>query len=88
MVSPPVIIRQDLPPYPRNFGTMMAGALEVLIDETGLVEDAVMRNSANPRYDMLALDATKNWKFKPAMLDGTPVKFRKVINMSLKVGTP
>jgi len=85
-VSPPVTIRQDLPYYPRTFGLMMAGALDIVIGESGLVEEAVMRTSANPRYDPLALAATRNWKFKPATLDGTPVKFRKIINLSLKEG--
>ncbi len=86
MVSPPVIIRQDLPSYPRSFGLMREGALDILIDESGLVEEAVMRTSANPRYDTLALAATKNWKFKPATLNGAPVKFRKTITMALKQG--
>jgi TonB family protein len=83
-VSPPVIIRQDLPYYPRSFGLMREGALDILIDESGLVEEAVMRTSANPRYDTLALAATRNWKFKPATLNGAPVKFRKTIAMALK----
>ena len=65
---------------------MREGALDILIDESGLVEEAVMRTSANPRYDTLALAATKNWKFKPATLNGAPVKFRKTITMALKQG--
>ena len=85
-VSPPVTIRQDLPYYPRSYGLMREGALDILIDESGLVAEAVMRTSANPRYDTLALAATRNWKFKPATLNGAPVKFRKIINMALKEG--
>jgi TonB family protein len=85
-VSPPVIIRQDLPYYPRSFGLMREGALDIVIDESGVVEEAVMRTSANPRYDTLALAATRNWKFKPATLDGAPVKFRKTITVALKQG--
>lgn len=83
-VSAPVIIRQDFPNYPLQFGPMTNGSLDILIDETGMVEEAVMRTSANARYDQLALAATKNWKFKPATLDGKPVKFRKIISVSLK----
>jgi hypothetical protein len=30
--------------------------------------------------------ATKNWKFKPATVDGVAVKFRKVISVALKPG--
>jgi len=28
--------------------------------------------------------ATKTWQFKPATLNGTPVKFRKTIQISVK----
>ena len=87
MVSPPVAIRQDLPYYSRSFGLMREGALDILIDESGSVAEAVMRTSANPRYDTLALAAARNWKFKPARLDGVPVKFRKTINMALREGS-
>ena len=43
-----------------------------------------MRSPVAPRYDSLVLAAAKGWKYSPATLNGTPVKFRKVINISIK----
>jgi TonB family protein len=86
-VTAPVILRQDLPPFPRNIGPMAdGGVLEIVINENGVVETATMRTSVNPRYDSLAIAATRNWRYRPALVAGTPVKFRKQISISLKPG--
>ena len=60
------------------------GTLEIVIDESGAVESALMRGSVNSLYDMLALSATRAWRYKPATLHGVPVKFRKEITITLK----
>lgn len=86
-VSPPVIVRQTLPPFPRDLVSRRGGVLEVLISQTGTVESVVMRSSINPRYDSIVLNAAKAWRYQPATVDGTPVKFRKLINISIKPGT-
>jgi hypothetical protein len=83
-VVPPVVIRQDLPPYPKNIGMLRSGLLEVVINEVGLVETASFRSPIHARYDALALAATKSWRYKPATLTGKPVRFRKFIFVSLK----
>lgn len=80
----PVTLNQVLPPFPLGNGMATGGLLEVVIDQTGVVESATMRSSVNPRYDMNVLNATKNWKYQPALMDGTPVKFRKLITIALK----
>jgi hypothetical protein len=53
------------------------GLLEVVIDERGLVQDARILISVAPTYDPLLLAATRNWKFRPATLNGEPVKYRR-----------
>jgi hypothetical protein len=84
-VRPPVIVRQVLPPFPRELMAQRRdGILEVIISEAGAVESAQMRTSMHPRYDLTVLTAAKSWKYQPATLNGTPVKFRKVINVSVK----
>ena len=80
----PTAIRQDLPPFSGRLSESSTGALEVTIDERGLVEMATMRESVNPSYDRLAVDATRFWRYRPATLDGAPVKFRKLISITLK----
>jgi outer membrane biosynthesis protein TonB len=83
-VMPPVIIRQSLPPFPANVTVAQSGMLEVLIDEKGNVVAVSMRVSVSPRYDRLAVDAARLWKYRPATLNGTPVKFRKVVQIAVK----
>jgi TonB family protein len=60
------------------------GVLELVINEAGEVESAVMRSPVNPRYDAVVVATAKGWKYSPATLNGTPVKFRKVIKISIK----
>jgi TonB family protein len=83
-VIPPGVIRQDLPAYPGQVPIPRQGMIEVVIDETGAVESALIRISVSNVYDQLALAAVKNWRFRPAMLNGTPVKFRKAVQVTIK----
>jgi TonB family protein len=80
----PVVIQQSLPPFPSNIAIAGQGVLEVVIDETGQVESTAMRVPVSPRYDRMALDAARNWKFRPAMLNGQPVKYRKMVQITIK----
>ena len=80
----PVVVRQSLPPFPGDLIARREGVLELIINEAGEVESAVMRSPVSPRYDSLVLAAAKGWTYSPATLNGTPVKFRKVINISIK----
>ena len=83
-VIPPMAIRQDLPSYPGQLMLGRTGMIEVVVDETGLVEAATMTESVSRQYDGLALAAAKNWRYRPAMLNGAPVKYRKTIQISVK----
>ncbi len=88
-VSPPVVVRQDLPAYPGQVVIPRQGLLEVLIDENGLVEGAFMRVSVSPHYDQLAVAAARAWRFRPATLNGAPVKYRKAVQVTIKpIGPP
>ena len=82
-VVPPRVVRQVLPPFPSRVPAPGKGALELLINEAGEVEAAIMRASVHPSYDPLALAAAKTWKYQPALRQGVPVKYRKLLNISL-----
>src|SRR5437867_5268929 len=86
-VTAPVVLNQALPPYPGQVMIPRSGRIEVVIDESGAVESARMAGSVTIAYDRLALAAAKNWKFKPATVDGTPVKFRKVVQVTIRKTT-
>ena len=70
--SNPVVARQDF-----------RGALELVIDEDGLVRSATMLRGAHPTYDTALLRATREWKFKPAMKGGMPVRYRYTLDIML-----
>lgn len=82
-VVPPVTIRQELPAFAGVVPRQLVGAMEVVIDETGKVVLAAMRASTLPNYDRQAVAAAQSWRYRPATLNGTPVKFRKLIQVAL-----
>jgi protein TonB len=83
-VVPPIALKQALPPFPAQLVVASRGVLELVIDENGAVERATLRESVNPRYDAQLVSAAKSWQYKPAMLDGRPVKYRKMVQVDVK----
>jgi TonB family protein len=82
-VTVPVVVRQEMPTFPIRVVNQRTGVLEVIIDETGAVESASIVTSLDPRYNQLVLGAARFWRYRPATVDGVPVKFRKRIQMTL-----
>jgi TonB family protein len=87
-IVPPMSLKQDLPAFPGTVPFARQGMIEVVIDEAGLVESALMRISVSNAYDALALAAARNWRYRPAMLNGAPVKFRKAVQVTIKPTGP
>ena len=83
-VVPPLALRQVFPPFPARMVPPGSGVVEVIVDETGIVESAVLRQSVNPQYDTIVVGAAKTWLYKPASLDGAPVRYRKIIQVVLR----
>jgi hypothetical protein len=86
-ILPPVVISQSLPPFPGQVIIPRNGKLEVVIDEIGAVESAVMTGSVTQNYDAMVLNATKAWRYRPATLNGVPVKFRKTVQITIKLSS-
>jgi tetratricopeptide (TPR) repeat protein len=84
-VKAPVVIRQDVPPVPASITSMARdrAVIEVIIDEQGRVGGMTLRMRAHPVYDNLLLNAAKDWLYKPATLNGTPVRYRKLLQVSI-----
>ncbi len=82
-VIPPQAIRQQIPAFPGRVTLAKTGVLELVIDDNGNVESALMRVPVNAQYDRMATTAAKTWQYQPATVDGAPVKFLKRINVSL-----
>ena len=82
-VTPPTIVRQSFPPFPGKVTMASAGMLEVLVDATGAVESVDMVVSVHPQYDRIAVDAARRWQYRPATIDGVPVKYVKRVQVTL-----
>jgi TonB-like protein len=83
-VLPPTAVKQALPNFPAQLTMANRGVLDLLIDEAGNVESATMRESVNPRYDSQLLAAARSWQYRPALLNGKPVKYRKMVQIDVK----
>jgi TonB family protein len=81
--TPPAIIRQSFPAFRGRVTIPATGIVEVRIDTTGAVESATMAVPVHPHYDTLAVDAARQWQYRPATVDGIPVKYRKRVQVTL-----
>lgn len=84
-VAPAQPIRQEVPRVPVQVAnqTRDRGILDVTIDEQGRVIAAAIRVGLHPIYDSQILLAAKEWRYQPATLNGRPVKFRKIIQITV-----
>jgi hypothetical protein len=84
-VVSPVAVRQQFPAVPTSILGMTKdrGILEVIIDEQGRVVSLTLRVGIHPVYDTMLVGAARDWKYKPATLNGTPVRFRKMIQVQI-----
>jgi TonB family protein len=80
----PGVLSQVLPMFPGKVTIPLNGRIEVVIDEFGGVESAYVAESVTPMYDALALRAARGWRYKPATVNGVPVKFRKLVQITVK----
>ena len=58
--------------------------LQALVDETGKVENVSVVNGPEPLRNA-AMDALRNWRFRPYMIDGHPVAVRTLVDFHFKM---
>lgn len=88
-VVPPVALKQTVPQWVVPQGTRPGswqpdGVVEITIDESGNVVNALMRKSFNASYDAQLLKAAMAWKYEPARKGGVPVRFMR--NVAIRLG--
>ena len=87
-VIAPVAIKQVVPPWPQGTpkltGRGQRAVLDIVINEDGAVESVVVRQSIATWYDEALAKAAKGWSYKPATRDGTPVRYRKLMQVVLE----
>ena len=80
-VKPPRILRQQLPSAPAP--NALTGYLEFVVDTQGNVESLVLISPTTRFHDLMLVAAAKAWKFRPALFDGRPVKYRMRVAITL-----
>jgi hypothetical protein len=84
----PVAIQQKVPRYPAAVLKPIAGMIELVIDEAGVVQSEMMRVAIDPMFDKLVLAAAAKWKYQPATMNGVPVKFMKRLSITVSPTSP
>jgi hypothetical protein len=82
-VAPPQTIRQVVPPFPGRVLSVGVATIDIVINEMGGVDAATIVTPLNPQYDRMTLSAAKTWLYRPAMLNGAPVKYRKRLQLTI-----
>jgi len=86
-IVPPVTISQPLPrwaPAPPYDRIVYRGSVLVLVNELGEVTSVTIQKSIHPVYDRDLLKMARTWKFKPAMRNGVPTEYEKVVEIELQ----
>jgi TonB family protein len=87
-VTPPVVLERVEPKYPEEYRQLRISGVvivETSISDTGTVGDVSVIKSIGPALDMAAVDAVRQWTFKPALAgdEPIPVLFNLTINFKL-----
>ena len=81
-VVPAQLLRSQLPQEPA--ADARTGHFELLVDEAGDVEFVKLISPTHRYQDRILVAAAKAWKFRPATLNGRPVKYRLRIPIILR----
>jgi TonB family protein len=89
VTTAPLITEKTPPSYPdaaREAGIQGTVMLKVVVAETGEVKE-VSTLSGDPLLAQPAVDAVKQWKYKPYMVDGTPVEMETQVTLTFRLHT-
>lgn len=90
IITRAVPIKRVTPKYPesaRTIGATGRVVIRVLISIEGEVKEAhVLSSFGNPACEVAALDAAKQWEFRPATNDGVP--FEQMVSIPFDFGPP
>jgi TonB family protein len=78
----PVPIDTTAPEYPESLidtGSDGVAKIQFTVNGKGVVEDAEVVEATEPEFGEAALEALKQWRFRPATVDGKPVSKKVVL---------
>ena len=89
-VTPPKKKTHVDPNYPldeKKAGVDGVVVLEIVVDQKGdVTETDIIRSSGNGNLDDAAVEAVKQWKYEPGVMEGKPVPVKMVIKVRFELG--
>jgi hypothetical protein len=83
-VMPAILIRPLLPATPPpDVPPSQIGTLELVVNEQGDVERVRLISPSNRYHERMLVAHAKTWKFRPAIREGRPVKFRTMVRLTI-----
>ena len=88
MVRPVLLVKSE-PMYPQSARRAGLGGrvtLRAVIAEDGSVESVEVFSSTNSLFDQAAVDAVRTWRYRPALMNGRPVRvyFSVVVSFTVR----
>ena len=84
-VEPPILLYPQIPANLMLAGESRLNIMELLVSETGLVEQVRLVAGPSRLPDVMLLSGAKAWRFKPASREGEAVRYRALVSWA---GTP
>jgi hypothetical protein len=82
-VSSPIAVRPQLPrELPPDVNRTELRLIELVISPLGTVESVKLIGDPRNVHDSMLLSAAKAWVFRPAVKDGVPVRYRKIVSVA------
>ena len=83
-VMPALLLRPVLPTVPPpDVLPSQIGTLELVVNEQGDVDHVRLISPSNRFHERMLVSHAKTWKFRPAIRDGRPVKYRTVVRLTI-----
>jgi protein TonB len=82
-------ISQAKPEYPLAARQQrMSGSVYIraIIGKDGTISQIGVIDSASPAFSEAALNAVRQWRYRPYLLNGTPVEVSTTITVNFKIG--
>jgi TonB family protein len=88
-VTPARLVTQTKPVYPadlQQLGVEGTVVMAAVISKDGTVLNPRVRNTVDSRLAQIALDAVRQWRYEPALLNGHPVETVTTITLEFQLG--
>ncbi len=87
-MTPPVLLQRVMPEYPRFDSRIKREGrviILIVIEKDGTVQEARVLRTVSSRIDQAAIEAVKKWRYRPALLSGTPIRVTQVVGLDFEV---